>query len=289
MGEFSVEWLSLREPFDHAARCSRLTQNLARYVGDLNHRPLRIADLACGRGSNLRYLAPRLPGPQHWVLVDQDPALLADAPRQGWSRAITVEHLQADLRQDLDQLPRNIDIIAASALLDLASAEWLGALVDLCLRRKLPLLAALTVDGRISWSPPHPMDPLVDRYFKDHQRGDRGFGPSPGWMATQTTAERFVQEGFTVLTAPADWRIGSSHRQMLAEMARGIAHAAAEMSPCSRKVRAWRDERLRQISRGEVSLMVGHLDLLALPGPPLQRVQQPLRGVPQRAHVAHEV
>ena len=38
-----------------------------------------IHDLGCGTGSMGRWLAPRLPGPQHWVLHDRDADLLAVA------------------------------------------------------------------------------------------------------------------------------------------------------------------------------------------------------------------
>ena len=38
-----------------------------------------IHDLGSGTGSMSRWLAPRLPGPQHWVLHDRDADLLARA------------------------------------------------------------------------------------------------------------------------------------------------------------------------------------------------------------------
>ena len=37
---------------------------------------VRLVDLACGAGSTLRTLSPRLPPRQHWDLVDNDPRLL---------------------------------------------------------------------------------------------------------------------------------------------------------------------------------------------------------------------
>ena len=43
-----------------------------------------VHDLGCGTGAMGRWLAPLLPGPQHWVLHDRDADLLAlaaaDAP-----------------------------------------------------------------------------------------------------------------------------------------------------------------------------------------------------------------
>ena len=46
MGEFSVEWLALREPADHRARSARLTRDIANRVIDRS--PVRVLDLACG-------------------------------------------------------------------------------------------------------------------------------------------------------------------------------------------------------------------------------------------------
>ena len=56
--------------------------------------PLLVHDLGSGTGSMVRWLAPRLPGPQHWVLHDRDPDLLAAAPRTS-RRACTAETRRA--------------------------------------------------------------------------------------------------------------------------------------------------------------------------------------------------
>ena len=72
-GEFSSTWLTLREPADAAARAAGLVDQLALTP------PLVIRDLGCGTGSLGRWLAPLLPGPQHWILQDRDPALLDHA------------------------------------------------------------------------------------------------------------------------------------------------------------------------------------------------------------------
>ncbi len=55
-----------------------------------------IHDLGCGTGAMGRWLAPLLPGPQHWVLHDRDADLLevaaADAPGPAADGApVTVE------------------------------------------------------------------------------------------------------------------------------------------------------------------------------------------------------
>ena len=87
MGEFSADWLALREPADVAARSSELTRAIAEALG--HERVLDVLDLAAGTGSNLRYLTDRLPAHQRWLLVDHDPVLLAEAPARiaAWGAA----------------------------------------------------------------------------------------------------------------------------------------------------------------------------------------------------------
>lgn len=259
MGEFSPDWLTMREPFDHAARSEALLEHL-----DLIP-PIRVVDLACGQGSSLRYLAPRLPRPQHWTLIDHDPLLLARALERTVTSGVSAVTTRHDLREDIATIPLDADLVVTSALLDLVSRPWLAALADRCITEGLPLLAALSVDGRVALSAPDPADCDVMRWFRAHQHTDRGFGPSPGTAATDVLAGMLEAGGMTVVTAEADWQIGPEHPEMLAEMIRGIAAASGEMSPRPEVVARWRERRLAAISRGALHLRVGHRDLLALP------------------------
>ena len=52
-------------------------------------RPIRVVDLGCGTGSNLRATAPLLGAEQHWTLVDYDPAPAATPPSRGSPRGRT--------------------------------------------------------------------------------------------------------------------------------------------------------------------------------------------------------
>ena len=70
METFDADWLALREPVDHRSRAHAL---LAPLCDAWRARGWsRVLDLGSGTGSNLRYLTPRLPAGQEWVLVDQD-------------------------------------------------------------------------------------------------------------------------------------------------------------------------------------------------------------------------
>src|SRR4029450_2312420 len=90
---FSVDWLRLREPFDRAARetaagTSDLFARVAQWRARSPGPSVAVTDLASGQGANLRALAPRLGGLQHWRLVDHDPQLLAALPHElaAWAR-----------------------------------------------------------------------------------------------------------------------------------------------------------------------------------------------------------
>ena len=72
---FDADWLTLREPFDHAARSVALARRLA---DRLPRRP-RLIDLGAGTGSLFRFLAPIIGRGQDWILVNSDAALLDDA------------------------------------------------------------------------------------------------------------------------------------------------------------------------------------------------------------------
>src|SRR5690606_37934264 len=116
---FSAAWLALREPADHRARAAELLPELGAWWRA--RRGTHVVDLGAGAGSNLRYLAPRLPGAQWWTLVDRDPALLARAAppvgeAEGGGRVVDLVRVVADLaREGLDAV-QGADLVTASAL-----------------------------------------------------------------------------------------------------------------------------------------------------------------------------
>lgn len=78
MGEFSAEWLALREPADLAARADLPVREVARWLE--RHGGRTAVDLACGTGSNLRGLLRRLRTVERWLLIDHDRRLLDRVP-----------------------------------------------------------------------------------------------------------------------------------------------------------------------------------------------------------------
>ena len=56
--QFESDWLTLREAADFSSRSQRLAQFASEWLEARSSTPL-IADLGCGRGSNMRFLSPR--------------------------------------------------------------------------------------------------------------------------------------------------------------------------------------------------------------------------------------
>jgi SAM-dependent methyltransferase len=283
---FTARWLDLREPFDAAARSASVAAALAELP---RAGVLRVVDLGAGTGANFRYLAPRLGGRQEWLLLDHDPALLAAVPErlQAWAAArggamredgdaleLAVDGCAARVvprRADLAKEPLPLagaQLVTASALLDLVSAEWLDALLAGARAEGAAALFALTYDGEVAWRPPEDGDALVRALVNRHQRTDKGFGPALGPAAVDRAAARLRSLGYDVRLGRSDWVMGRDARAVQHALVDDWSAVARAMDwPHRDAVDAWRRRRLARIDAGASSLMVGHQDLLALPPP----------------------
>lgn len=261
MSGFEARWLDLREPADIAARDSALLAAAAAYLAA---RPQALAvDLGCGTGSTLRTLGPLVPG-LRWRLVDNDPALLAEAERRRPPGSV-VETVLADLG-DLDALQlRPARLATASALFDLASRDFVAGLAGRLAREKIGLYAALSYDGTIVFDSPHAEDAAMVALFNAHQRGDKGLGPALGPDAGAVLAEELAGHGLTVRTEPSPWRLDASMAGLQAKFVEGIATAVRETGELPEAaIAAWLEARLAETASS--GCKVGHLDVLALPG-----------------------
>ena len=267
MGDFTADWLALREPADHAARAEGLARDAADAVARSG--VIRVLDLGSGTGSNLRYLAPRLPGPQQWLLVDRDADLLAAATaRLPPDTDIAVRQL--DLR-DLDEAAAHDvfegrALVTASALLDLVSAAWLDALAAVCASVGAAALFALTYDGRFDCSPADGHDEVVRHLVNLHQRRDKGFGAALGPSAADQAVRAFAAHGYRIERERSDWMLDAGTSVLQRELILGWTQAAIEGAPAdTASLVAWRARRLAHVDAGRSSIRVGHEDLLALP------------------------
>ena len=206
MGEFTAEWLALRESADARARSARLASAVADRVAHLDE--LHVLDLATGTGANARYLAAFLRGRQRWLLIDNDRDLLAEATERMRSRS-EIETRAVDLAFAFGPAVSDIcagrDLVTASALLDLVSEAWLEGLARRCYDAGAAVLFALTYNGHITCSPAEPEDDAVRELVNRHQRIDKGFGAALGPAASEAAARVFAALGYEVQRDRSDW------------------------------------------------------------------------------------
>lgn len=285
---FDAGWLALREPLDHRSRATAAVSLLA--MAWRRNGWSRVVDLGSGSGSNLRYLAPRLSGPQRWTLVDHDRDLLAQASPP--ERVEELECVTADLAgRGLDAIADcGAQLATGSALLDLVSRAWLERLVDACRRAACAAHFALVYDGSVQWhaaaDDPRPADDPDDvairRAVNAHQRRDKGFGPALGPMAGLVAETAFRAAGYRVWLLRSPWRLGPDDRAAARALVDGWEAAALELAGAGddaeggpagigpegivpAAARSWAARRRATIDGGGFGLTVGHVDLLALP------------------------
>jgi hypothetical protein len=244
-----VKWLELREPADAEARSGELAERLARHLGA---GPLVIHDLGGGSGAMGRWLAPRLPQPQHWVIHDRDEELLALAVADPPPGA-TVEARCDDITRLAPEDLAGADAVVASALLDMLTADELRRMLGACTGR--PTLIAMTVTGRVSFEPPEPLDVPLGVAFNAHQRRDGRLGPDAVPAALDAL-------GGEVLVRPSPWHLGAAHAELMTAWFGGWVDAACEKEPeLAPEAGAYRERRLAEAHEATVE----HADLLVLP------------------------
>ncbi len=230
---------------------------------------LVIHDLGCGTGSMGRWLAPRLDGPQHWILHDRDPYLLHFAavasPRAAADGSrVTVETRRGDVARLTPDALAGASLVTASALLDVLTQEEIEALADACTGAGCPALLTLSVVGKVELTPSDPLDAELAEAFNAHQRRTELLGPD----AITVACEAFSARGATVRVHPSPWQLGPADSALTAQWLRGWVGAAVEQCPELREpAERYLRERLAACEAGELRVVVHHSDLLALTRP----------------------
>jgi SAM-dependent methyltransferase len=282
MTSFSAEWLSVREPVDHASCNNMVKRTLLDYLKGIHGKTLpnlNVIDLGCGTGSNLRGLAPFLGRQQSWTLVDYDPLLLSAAREAliDWAdevlvdddqifeikrndHTLNIQFLQADLMKSYaDILNKKPDLITAAAFFDLVSVEWLRQFAQAL---KSPLYTVLTYNGIEKWLPSYAVDEAVLKAFIEHQQTDKGFGSAAGPYAAQALISALQSRSFTISQGLSNWALSSpEHLTLIRLLAQGIAQAVVETGQVVQgDVNDWLAARVQA-----EGCEIGHIDIFAAP------------------------
>jgi hypothetical protein len=151
-------------------------------------------------------------------------------------------------------------------VLDLLTLEEVDGLAAACVQARCTALLTLTVIGRVEIDPPDPLDGEFAAAFDAHQRrrtgGRRLLGPDAGAAAVDV----FGRRAAVVRTRPSPWRLGADQAELAQEWLGGWIGAACVHRPdLERHAAAYLRRRLDACSAGELRVVVGHVDVLALP------------------------
>lgn len=128
------------------------------------------------------------------------------------------------------------------------------------------MLIVLSYAGHFELSPGHPDDELLRSLVNQHQHGDKGTGSALGPDAPIVLTQLLQAEGFQVELAESPWLLSSEDKVLAQMLMQGWIDAAAEQSVNDRdRLVHWLETRKRQLSEGKLTIVVRHLDLLALP------------------------
>ena len=269
MSGFSSEWLALREPYDLAARnATVLDAMLAAFRGQAS---ISVVDLACGTGSTLRAISARVCRRGRtggWSTTTS--ACSPRRRRSGGRRRSPSRRSAVDLVRDLElALDGPVDLITTSALLDLVSEDWLERLMVEAAARRLPVYAALSYDGRVSFDPAEPFDADIVAAVNRHQHGNKGFGPALGPDAVASA--KVIASSASAIRSSKGRPTGRSARPTRRSSARCCA--GLPMPPASSRdlpsahIADWLARRLELVAAGTSSMRVGHVDFFAMPMP----------------------
>jgi len=262
-----ADWLALRGPADDAARSAELA---ARAAGRLRPGPVVVHDLGSGTGAMMRWLAPRLPGPQTWVLHDGDPAILAHrettSPRDAAGGKVAVATRVEHLGELAPDALAGASLVTASALLDVVTLDEARAIVAACVAAGAPAFFSLSVTGRVLLDPADGDDPVLADAFDAHQRRDAEGRRMLGPDASSAVAALFSIAGWEVRVDGTPWRLGPADRDLLREWLDGRVGAAVEQRPgLAARATAWRLRRAAQLDADGLRAVVHHEDVLAWP------------------------
>lgn len=303
---FDERWLSLREPVDANARSVGLLDPLRAYLLRRDAVPpagggarpqeqplgqdratlpgsasrdgtpmtpgIDVLDIGSGTGSTTRWLAPKLPGPQRWTLLDHDPALLAYARERcvglcdTAGATVDIDTWAADLTDLTGADVTAADLVTASALLDLLTRAEIDGLAAVCVASGCAALMTLSVAGQVELDPPDPLDAVVAAAFNAHQqRGTAGRRPL-GPRATEVAAAAFARHGYDVRIAPSPWCLGPESPALTRSWLDGwLSAAVAQDRGLAADLARYRARRDAQIRSGQLRVQVHHHDLLAVP------------------------
>jgi len=260
-----ARWLGLRVEADNAARtltAGTLLPRLVRYLATrgAGESGVEVIDLGSGTGANQRWLAPRLPFEQRWLLIDQDEALQRHQPVAPGTRLLTAD---VGILTSVLERPGRAQLVTCSALLDVLTMAQLEAISSALAVARQPALFSLTVTGAMELSPADSLDSHLIRVFNEHQRRGGRAGPD----AVQILSPALRASGCVLWTTETPWLLDwHDDSEFVNRFLTDRVAAAVAQGPSLNSVGAvWLALRHGHLVEHALEISVGHCDMLVFP------------------------
>jgi len=262
----SPNWLELRREIDARSRSPALERQAADRLRDVQPtpNPTRILDLGAGAGANLLHLAPRLPLPQRWTLVDRDRELLASVPRGG--PGVEIERMACDFLDPGSPVRARdgeYDLASANAVFDLVPEEGAHALARWLADRCPLALFTLHYGPETRFEPSSPGDERALALFHRHMTREQASGRAMGERCEVALPRALRDAGYEVRTEATPWRVRPDDIGILLQLISFIEDACLELMPGEIKIGEWGKDKRRLALAGRLSATVEHVDVLA--------------------------
>ena len=284
-----IQWLSHRFACDAAARHAATERQFLDFFAQ-HQTTLRLVDLGSGTGANFRYYFERIPHPQSWTLIEQDPALseacrvslrqFADERGYTWEeedgqlrinkpgQTATVSLVSGRIEQ-VEQLTdlTQTDAITANAVFDLLSFEQFDTLVGKLIQYEVCLLATLNY-YETSFLPFAEEDHRFLRLYHTHMKRPQPFGMAMGADCSEEMLDLLEQHPMAVAQGGSQWHLKKHHSTMHHYLLHFMENALHELNLSAAERQGfdqWFEEK-RQLSRErKLEIIVDHSDIFAYP------------------------
>jgi SAM-dependent methyltransferase len=268
---YDTRWLDLRAAADARSRSATLLRLLADLVtagagsagpSGPRPRPPHLVDVGCGAGAMQRWCAEQLPAGTRWTLVDPDAGLLDIAAARALIPVRTVVGTVADLPGVLGATNgERVDAAVCSALLDVLRPEEVEHLVAEVAGAGVPLLASLTVTGRVSLDPAHPLDEPALRAVHRTATATGAAGPA----ALDGLRDAARRHRLDLVEDTTSWHLDAvDDATLVRAWADGYVAAALAGSPAGveDELASWAAQRRDEVRSDRLAVVVEHVDVL---------------------------
>jgi len=266
------DWLNLRFGFDSQSRNKDLEKKM---LQNLSQNQLNVLDLGAGSAANLYYFFSKLPNDSKWTLIDRDVDLLNKINFNQFQLKHTPEILHSNFLDPQCIIYQNkYDLILANAVFDLCTKnhfmQLLANLNESCtISNETVLYFTINITPQIEFLPKLDEDNIfIDLFFKHMQR-EQSFGHAMGPNCVTQMKECFDFHKFNYESKKSNWVILPRDQKMLFSNLEFIENSCSELisTQMRKTLNHWISIRKKQITNKELTLTVGHEDLLAYKKP----------------------